>query len=80
MDAMWNYDENGQSLEEGTILRWQERKEYVRMVAQFEIAKQFDTKLSECLADEKVQNLAYAMRTYIKPCCEDGRPRKAVHL
>ncbi|KAK1768699.1 kinase-like domain-containing protein [Phialemonium atrogriseum] len=54
MDAPWNYDENGQPLDESTILRWQERREYARMVARVETAQQTDAKLSETLTDQNV--------------------------
>lgn len=67
MDAPWNYDENGQPLDKGTMLRWQERREYVWMVARAETAELADSKLSETLADEKSQNLAYALRAYLNP-------------
>ncbi len=67
MDAPWNYDENGQPLDKGTRLRWQERWRYVWIVEQAETAEQADSKLSETLADERAQNLAYALRAHLNP-------------
>ncbi|KAL2169452.1 hypothetical protein VTG60DRAFT_5996 [Thermothelomyces hinnuleus] len=68
MDAPWNYDDkSGQPLDEGTRLRWQERSEYTRMVAEVEKSELTDSKLSETLADQRAQNLAYALRVYRNP-------------
>jgi hypothetical protein len=49
MDASWNYDENGQPLNEDTRRKWQERKEYVEKVPSAEVSKQIDNKLSTTL-------------------------------
>jgi hypothetical protein len=67
MDASWNYDDNGQPLNEDTRRRWQERKEYVEKVDSAEVSKQIDNKLSVTLDNHDVQNLAYAVRVYIDP-------------
>ncbi|KFY76729.1 hypothetical protein V499_03696 [Pseudogymnoascus sp. VKM F-103] len=67
MDAPWNYDENGQPLDEDTRRRWQERKEYVEKVASVEASKQIDNMLSTTLNNHDVQNLAYAVRVYLDP-------------
>ncbi|KFY68165.1 hypothetical protein V498_10727 [Pseudogymnoascus sp. VKM F-4517 (FW-2822)] len=67
MDAAWNYDEDGQPLNEATRRRWQERKEYVDKVASAEVSKQIDNKLSTILDNQDVQNLAYAVRVYHDP-------------
>jgi len=67
MDASWNYDENGQPLDEGTKQRWEERKEYVQRVARFEAIEKIDGKLSATLNNQHFQSLAYAMRVYLEP-------------
>ncbi|PVH69779.1 hypothetical protein DL98DRAFT_438310, partial [Cadophora sp. DSE1049] len=67
MDASWNYDENGEPLDEETRQRWRERKEYVERVARFEAAEQIDDKLSATLNNQNFQNLAYTMRVYLDP-------------
>lgn len=61
MDAPWNYDQNGEPLDKERKLRWQERDEYLQMVARA------DTKLSQTLGSRKAQNLAYALRAYLNP-------------
>jgi hypothetical protein len=67
MDAPWNYNEFGEPLEQDTRRKWQERKDYVKMVAKVESTKQSDHKLSTTLGDQSLQNLAYAMRVYLNP-------------
>jgi hypothetical protein len=67
MDAPWNYDKNGQPLDEDTRQTWHERKDYVDRVAMFEDSEQMDHKLSTTLRNQNSQNMAYAIRVYLNP-------------
>ncbi|KAK3681685.1 hypothetical protein B0T22DRAFT_531107 [Podospora appendiculata] len=66
MDAPWNYDKNGVPVDEGLKRKWQEREEYVDMVARCEAADdKMDNKLSASLRSRKHQDLAFAVRAYV---------------
>lgn len=67
MDAFWNYDEDEQPLDEWTRQIWQERKDYVEMVARFEDYEQMDYMLSTTLNNQSFQSLAYTIRVYLDP-------------
>jgi hypothetical protein len=67
MDASWNYDEDGQPVDEYTRQIWQERKDYVEMVAGFEDCEQVDHRLSTTLNNTSFQSVAYAIRVYLDP-------------
>ncbi|XMA14002.1 hypothetical protein WAI453_006793 [Rhynchosporium graminicola] len=64
MDAPWNYDQDGEPLDEDTRQTWRERKEYIERAVRFEIIEGIDDRLSATLNDQTLQNLAYAMRVY----------------
>ncbi|KAL5330797.1 hypothetical protein ACEPPN_000320 [Leptodophora sp. 'Broadleaf-Isolate-01'] len=64
MDAPWNYDQNGEPLDENTRQTWRERKEYIERAVRFETIEGIDDKLSTTLNNQTLQNLAYAMRVY----------------
>ncbi|KAH9210410.1 hypothetical protein DL95DRAFT_427659 [Leptodontidium sp. 2 PMI_412] len=64
MDAPWNYDQNGEPLDENTRQTWREREEYIKRAAMFETIEGIDDKLSAALNNEALQNLAYAIRVY----------------
>ncbi|KAK3331736.1 hypothetical protein B0T19DRAFT_85996 [Cercophora scortea] len=66
MDAPWNYDEDGVPVNEDLRQSWQEREEYVDMVARCEAADaKMDHKLSASLRSGKHQDLAFAVRAYV---------------
>ncbi|CZT42580.1 uncharacterized protein RSE6_02504 [Rhynchosporium secalis] len=51
MDAPWNYDQNGEPLDEDTRQTWRERKEYIERAVRFEIIEGIDDRLSATLND-----------------------------
>ncbi|KAK4232853.1 hypothetical protein C8A03DRAFT_39492 [Achaetomium macrosporum] len=64
LEDPWNFDKDAQPLDEETRERWQERAEYVEMVARAEAEAGTDSRLSEVLEDGSAHILAYTLRAY----------------
>ncbi|GAB0137239.1 hypothetical protein EsDP_00005515 [Epichloe bromicola] len=67
LDAPYNYDENGVPVDQDTRQRWDDRRQYEKLVAEMELETQGDNMLSSTLSNRRHQKLAYAMRVYTNP-------------
>ncbi|EQK97880.1 Protein kinase-like domain protein [Ophiocordyceps sinensis CO18] len=67
LDAPNNYDENGVPVDQDTRQRWDDRRQYEKLVAKMELETQGDNMLSSTLSNRRHQKLAYAMRVYTNP-------------
>lgn len=67
MDLPSKYDSDGNPLDEGVRLQWEERNGYVRSVREAEGRLGCDKNLSGMLALRSSQNLATALKLYVDP-------------
>jgi hypothetical protein len=65
MDSPLNYDNDGEPLDPKRRERWEDQEAYVELVAEAEMDFGADSKLSDILADQRAQDLACALRSYL---------------
>ncbi|KAI5464388.1 hypothetical protein BGZ63DRAFT_451628 [Mariannaea sp. PMI_226] len=67
MDPPWNYDDDGEPINQEIRERWKEQKDYLQSVMEAEERRKLDPMLSSTLANRDVQNLAGAIKLYLDP-------------
>jgi hypothetical protein len=70
MDVPWDYHPDGSPKDDGLVAKYKDREDYLEAVREAESELGIPPKLSEVLGNEKVRDVAAAMKLF----SVDGKP------